>query len=39
MLNLAITLPLLHRAGNYFLVNLNSFVVEMMKLFLMCLEY
>lgn len=39
MLNLDITLPLLHQAGNYFVVNLNSFVAAAMKLFLMHLEY
>lgn len=39
MLNLDITLPLLHHTGNYFLVDLNFFVAAVMKLFLIHLEY
>lgn len=39
MLNLDITLPLLHHTGNYFLVNLNFFVGAVIKLFLIHLEY
>lgn len=39
MLNLDITLPLLHHTGNYFLVNLNFFVAAVIKLFLIHLEH
>lgn len=39
MLNLGITLPLLHHAGNYFLVNLNSILAATMKIFIIHLEY